>query len=191
VTALLLLLNLISIAVKIALLLLGFIMVVKGFNLEDRVAGFASRMWEDLREMAHIRLASLTLLVVLSVGGVLVTYYSYKTVGLGDALVTLLGLGIPLGLIGATLYILLGNVVREAVKGDLRVLNSIAVALILIFSAAAFHSLGSSLDQELLDKGVTVSEAIINALLYSRFIPNIVLGVVLAGLIELVMRIIR
>lgn len=191
VTALLLLLNLISIAVKIALLLLGFIMVVKGFNLEDRVAGFAGRMWEDLREMAHIRLASLTLLVVLSVGGVLVTYYSYKTVGLGDALVTLLGLGIPLGLIGATLYILLGNVVREAVKGDLRVLNSIAVALILIFSAAAFHSLGSSLDQELLDKGVTVSEAIINALLYSRFIPNIVLGVVLAGLIELVMRIIR
>ena len=191
ITALLLLFNLISIAIKIALLLLGFAMVVKGFNLEDRVARLTSRVWEELRETAHIKLASLTLLIVLVVGGALITYYIYITAGLGNALVTLLGLGIPLGLIGATLYILLGNVVTEAVKGDLKVLSSIAVAIILIFSSAAFHSLGSSLDQELLDKGVTVPEAIINALLYSRFIPNIVLGVALAGLIELVMRIIK
>jgi len=191
ITALLLLFNLISIAIKISLLFLGLIMIVKGFNLEDFVARIILRVWEDLREMTHIKLASLTLLVVLTVGGALVTYYTYKIMGLGDALVSLLGLGVPLGLIGATLYILLSNVIRGAVKGDVGILNSIAIALILIFSAAAFHSLGSSLDQALSSEGLSVSEAIIRALLYSKFVPNIVIGVVLAGLIELVMKVIR
>ncbi len=191
VIALLLLFNLISIAVKIALLLLGLIMMVKGFNLEDYIARFALGVLEDLREMAHIKLASLTILLVLSIGGVAVTYYTYKTMGLTDALVSLLGLGVPLGLIGATLYILLGNVVREAVRGDVRILNSIALALILIFTAAAFHSLGSSLDQALSSGSVGVPEAVIQAILYSRFIPNIVIGIVLAGLIELIVRVLR
>ncbi len=191
VTAILLLFNLISIAVKITLLLLGLIMVVKGFDLEDHIVRLARRTWDDLREMAHIKLASLTLLLVLAVGGALVTYYTYKTMGLAGALVSLLGLGVPLGLIGATLYVLLANVMRGAIKGDIGILNSIAIALILVFTAAAFHSLGSNLDQAFSTGDVSVSEAIIQALLYSRFIPNIVLGIALAGLIELVMRILR
>lgn len=189
VIALLSMFNLVSVALKLSLLLLGIVMFIKGFQVEDLVVRIAMRTWEDLREMPHIKMAAIALLLALSLGGVSITYYTYRTLGLQDAIVSAISLGIPLVLMGATLYILVGNVVREAVKGDIRVLNSIALTIVLIFGAAAFHNLGSTLDQVLSSNNIPLSEAVIQALLYSRFIPNMVIGIVLAGAIELILRI--
>jgi len=191
VVAFLALLNLVSIAFKIALLLLGIAMAVKGFNVEEQALRLLRRMWEDLTEMPHIKLASITLFLAISAAGASVAYYTYRAMGLQDAIVSTVGLTIPLILIGATLYILVGNVVREAVKGDIRVLNSIALALVLVFGAAAFHSLGASLDRVLAEGAPSLSEAVVQALFYSRFIPNMIIGIVLAGLIELITRIFK
>ncbi len=189
--ALLSLFNLLLEALKIAILILGLALLVRGFGLETLIVSAFKSMIGDLREMPYMKLASLAIFLIFVAGGGLITYYSYSSWGLREAVISFLGLGVPIALLGAALYVLIDRVLRELVRGDIGVLSSIAIMVVMVFVASAFHSLGVNLDKSLEGGAVSLTEGLLQSMLYSRFIPNIVVGAALAGLLELLLRVLR
>ncbi|MEM0365682.1 MAG: DUF373 family protein [Acidilobaceae archaeon] len=189
--ALLSLFNLLLEALKISLLVLGLIMVIKGFGIEHNIIDISVKVIRGLRETPHMKLAGIVLLLALTVSGISVTYYTYSTIGLNEAVVRLLGLSIPITLLGLALYMLVGNALGELIRGNLNILNTLAVIIVLLFTAAAFHSLGSNLDDILLKENISLAEALLQSILNSRFIFNIIIGVSIAALLEILVRLLK
>ncbi|MCX8195459.1 MAG: DUF373 family protein, partial [Acidilobaceae archaeon] len=178
-------------ALSFMLLLLGMAMIAKGFGLERHISTAAGKFAESVKEMPHMKLAGLIIAIALLASGLSITYHAFVNEGLYGALSRSLSAGIPLILLGAALYVLVSYALQALVMWSSRLFNHLAVIVVLLFSAAAFHDLGARFAASLSAGEVGAAEALYRATLDSNFIPLVVVGASLAMLFEVISRVKR
>ncbi len=186
VSALLSLIGLLSLALKIALLVVGLALMVYGFRLENSVKSLILKIVEDLRDRPHIKIGGAAVIAITSLSGLMVAYYSYISEGFIGLVETALAYTIPLVLGGVAVYVIISIIVRAA-SGSTDISRHVALAFVLGFSSLAFYSLGSELEA-FRAAGIGLPEAIIRSIIESKFLQYIIVGAGSAGLVELLSR---
>ncbi|MCE4611254.1 MAG: DUF373 family protein [Desulfurococcales archaeon] len=184
--SLLSLIGLLSLALKIALLIVGLALLIYGLRLEDTVRNITLTIVEELRDRPHIKIGGMAVVAIMSLSGLVIAYYSYTSEGLVGLVESLLAYTIPLTLGGLAVYAVI-KIIVEAARGSVDISRQLALVSVLGFSAIAFYSLGTELTL-LREAGSTLPEAIIRGLIESKFLQYVIVGAGAAGLIELVSR---
>lgn len=180
--------NMLDLALKISLVILGIVMVFRGFGIEDYAASLALRALNYIREPLYIRLIAITILLALTSSGAYILVEATREGGIVGGLVAFLGLSAPLTLIGLSLALLIGNVLRDLLLGSFKSIDSLVLSIALLLLAGGFYSLGSTLEDMIAETGGLNSEILIKAIMDSNFMIFLVLGGVTAGILEVVLR---
>ncbi|MEB3780348.1 MAG: DUF373 family protein [Desulfurococcales archaeon] len=187
VMALLSLLNLLDLAVKVLLILIGGAMIVRGFNLEEPLARTARDLTSRLKGIQPLSIASLTILVLFT----LATLFS-----IGDALIEdqpwhiklsrIFKYSIPLMSIGAISYIVITRILYKVIEGDLGLWREAALITVLGGVAFAFFNLGSYM--EATKMASYTASLIAESLIESGFASYILISSSIAAISELIGR---
>ncbi|MEM1927750.1 MAG: DUF373 family protein [Acidilobaceae archaeon] len=180
--------DMLDLAIKISLTILGIAMIVKGFNLEDYATLLLTRALNYVREPPYVRLAALIIFVALVSVSIYVPLDASRREGTTAALLALLGFSAPLTFIGLSLALLIGNVLREILHGEFRSIDSLVLSVTLLLIAIGFYSLGSTLEEFVAVTGDLSSDILIKAIVESKFIIFLALGGLTAGVLEVVLR---
>lgn len=175
-------------ALKIAALLFGAAMFIKGFGLEGLAYGALIGALESFREAPLIKLIGLILGATLVLGGIAITYGSYVSGGAEGALVRALTSGIPVSLIGIIMYVFVAKVFSSIINRDVKLLSHISIISAIFFLALASHSLGTQLATKLQAEEMGLGEALYGAIVGSNFIPLIMSGAAIAAMLEIIER---
>ena len=189
VASLLSMIGLFSAALKLALFVMGTVLMIYGFGLEDSVKTIFRSIIGELREKPHIKVGGAAVVAITLFSGLAIAYYYYTTGGGWGLIEALLAYTMPLTLGGATIYILI-KIIVMASGGEIDVSKHVALAVVLGFSALAFYSLGTEFS-ELMIAGVNPPEAFLRSIVESRFLHYIIVGAGIAGIIEIISRAVR
>ncbi|MEM4475571.1 MAG: DUF373 family protein, partial [Fervidicoccaceae archaeon] len=137
--AILKVLGLLNYALAAAAILIGGFMVIRGFNLDDKLKSYWAKF--------PVIFVSVVLALALAVTGVYVVASSVRAYG-----VTLNGVGEALGgggplLCASFLSLLIGRAVSRIVERDVKVWHDVVGAFLATMFAVAFSRLGNSLSQ--------------------------------------------
>lgn len=163
---------------KVAVLILGLAMIVKGFNLETRALNMAS----ELANKPPLVLAGGLIFLIFVIASIVSTYYALPSQNVIQALGVTMKTSIPLLVTGMVSYILIARVIYKVINDDFLIHREAAVIALLAFTAMAFNVLGKSLESTATN---TNPYAAVSAILNSGFIETIIIGAGIAGLIEL------
>lgn len=180
--------DMLDLAIKISLTILGAAMVFRGFNLEDYAIALGLKILDYVKEPLYIRLIALTILIALVSSSMFILIDAVRSGGIVGGLVAFLGFSAPLSIIGLSLALLIGNVLRDLLLGAFRSIDSLVLSIALLLLAGGFYSLGSTLESMLIAADELNSEILIRAIIESNFIIFLVLGGVTAGILEVVLR---
>ncbi|MEM4865746.1 MAG: DUF373 family protein, partial [Acidilobaceae archaeon] len=180
--------NMLSLAVKISLIILGTVMFIRGFGLEDYAMSLAVRTLNYIKEPLYIRLVALTILLALTSASAYITIEASMREGMTEGLVAFLGFSAPLALIGFSLALLIGNVLRDLLLGEFKSVDSLVLSVAFLLLSGGFYSLGSTLEALVTTTEGLTSEVLIRAILESNFILFLALGGITAGILEVVLK---
>jgi len=175
-------------ALQVLAMLIGIIMVIRGFNLEEPLEQWTRRMIEGIRESPHFNIAGILMLVVFAAAGIYAGYSVYKeaqqfnTLVIGDIMRTT----IPLIGAGIVSYVLITKLFYKASIGDLNILKDIEVMVVVAAVSIGFFNLGTYLKTHF--AGETPSAIPPTAFTESGFIQYVIIGTGIAALIELLRR---
>lgn len=187
VLSLLSLVNLLDIAVKLALAILGASMVVRGFNLESQLASMATGILASLRAGHPLYIAGVLVATVALLGSLVATTLILSgSEGLYPAITSLLKYPLTSMLAGVAGYILLSRILYKMVNEDFAVFRDASMLILVSGMALAFYSLGSYLESaglQALDPGTLAS-----GFIESGFISYIIIASGIAAIVEAVGR---
>ena len=185
--SLLSLLNLLDLAVKVLLLLVGGAMIIRGFNLEEPLSRSLRDVTSYIRRIQPLTIASMTILVLFSAA----TLFS-----IGDVLIEdqpwivkfsrIFKYSVPLMSVGLISYIVITRILYKVVEGDLRLWREAAMITVLAGVAFAFFNLGSYI--EATNIGSYTASLIAESLIESGFASYILISSSIAAISELIGR---
>ncbi|GAB6147900.1 DUF373 family protein [Stetteria hydrogenophila] len=163
---------------KVAMLILGLAMIVKGFNLEVEIEGFFS----ELVNRPPLMLAGSIVLIIFALASAVSAYYASTASSALQALAIIMKNSVPLLAAGMIAYVVISRILYKISNSDFDLHKDLAIIVLAGFMALAFNSLGNRLEGILYNAS---SEAIVDAILGSNFVEAAIIGAGLAGIIEL------
>ena len=179
--SLLSLFNLLDVAIKLALMILGASMIVRGFNLESQISALLSGLVESIQSGHPLKIAGIIVLAVSIIGSLIVVGITlYSTPPLGEALASISKYALSTLSAGIAGYILLSRLLYNILYGSVstRDLSSI---IFVAGVAVAFYSLGSYMEASGANLRIGV---IASSLLESGFISYIIIAAGVAALVD-------
>ena len=180
--------NVANLALELLALLIGFAMVIVGFNLEKPLERWLNNMSRSLVEKPHFYAVGLLVFTLFLASSIYAGYSSYEKYGYSEkTLVDVLRVSMPLLGAGIVSYILVSRVFTKASMGDLNLFHEAAGIIVTIAVTVALYNMGVYL-KSAMATGAS-SEITLRAFIDSGFIQAIIIGTGLAALIELAKRI--
>ncbi len=178
-------------ALKLAVLVVGGAMMVRGFNLERHISSMAGLLLEELRKtpLGMVGLALLGIFVLASLYIIVESIISVESVNM--KIVSVIGTAIPLLAIGAFVFVLISRILSKLVEGEFGIFRDVEFAIVMIGIGLSFYSLGDYMES-ILSSGASqaaeLSSILPTALTESNFISIAIAFSGLAGLVEIANR---
>ncbi|MCE4612703.1 MAG: DUF373 family protein [Desulfurococcales archaeon] len=178
-------------ALKLAVLVVGGAMTIRGFNLERYIGSIMTLLMEELRKtpLGMVGLALLGIFALASLYIIVDAIVSVEQVNV--KIVSIIGTAIPLLAIGAFVFVLISRILSKLVEGEFGILRDIEFAIVLIGIGLSFYNLGSYMESILsssAQQAPSLSSILPSALTESNFISIAVAFSGLAGLVEIANR---
>jgi len=174
------------IAAKAAALILGLAMAIRGFNLEESFESWLSSFASSIREVPHLQLGGLAILLLALFAAIITGKQSIETYGYSmKAIAEISKTSMPLLIVGASSYVLITGVFHKLVyeEEEVNVLSDVAIIAASLFAAIAFYQLGDYIES------YSVRELTASLLVDSGFIQFMISGTGIAALIEMIKRV--
>ncbi len=180
--------NLLDVAIKISIALLGATMAIRGFNLEETIEEYISYAKSFVTTAHPIKITAAGVLLASLLAAMYITASQESATSL-EALAFVLKNSIVIAGAGAVIYVIMAGVMYKTIQGDPLVLREIALAILLSGFTLASYMLGKSLEETIT---VTQSpDALLDAFIKSNFTSIIIISSGIAALLEIFHRILH
>ena len=181
------LLNVAYLALELLVLVIGFAMIVRGFNLEkpleDRIRGLVTAVWER----PYFYAVGLLMFLLFLITSLYTAYQAFEKYRYTVQLIAEISrTSIPILAAGVISYLLISRVFTKASLGNLDLFHEAAGMVVTVAVALAFYNIGIYLEST-----PPSQEISLHSFVDSGFIQYVIIGTGIAALIELTRRIIH
>jgi len=186
--ALLAILDIAYLALEVLAVIIGIMMFIRGFNLEEPLENWIRSIIAGIRESPHFNIAGILTLLVFAGAGLYAGYTVYtearefSTLVIGEIMRTT----IPLIGAGIVSYVLITRLFSKASKGDINLLRDVEIMIVVAAVSLGFFNLGTYIKAHF--AGETPTTIPLTAFTESGFIQYVIIGTGLAALIEVFRR---
>ncbi|MEB3806382.1 MAG: DUF373 family protein [Desulfurococcales archaeon] len=178
--------NVAYLALELLVLVVGFAMIIRGFNLEkpleDRISGLLQAIWER----PYFYAVGLLMFLLFLLTSLYTMYQAVEKYGYTiKATIEISKTSIPILSAGVISYLLISRVFTKASLGNLNLFHEAAGMVVTVAIALAFYNMGLYMEN------VPSNEEIaLHSFVDSGFIQYVIIGTGVAALIELVRRVV-
>ncbi len=188
IVSLLSLANLLDVAIKVSIALLGATMAIRGFNLEETIEEYIAYAKSFITTAHPIKITATGVLLA-SIAVALYIAASQEGATSLQALAFVLKNSVAIAGAGAVIYVIMAGVMYKTIQGDPLVLRELALVTLLAGFTLASYMLGTSLEAS---AAATQSpDALLDAFIKSNFMPIIIIASGIAALLEIFHRILH
>jgi len=186
--ALLAILDIAYLALEVLAVIIGMMMFIRGFNLEEPLENWIRNIIAGIKESPHFNIAGILTLLVFVSAGLYAGYTVYtearefSTLVIGEIMRTT----IPLVGAGIVSYVLISRLFSKASKGDIDLLRDVEIMIVVAAVSLGFFNLGTYIKVHF--AGETPAAIPLTAFTESGFIQYVIIGTGLAALIEVIRR---